>query len=408
MAVLCALLEMAAFWGWTTGPHEAIGALVRGEAPFLASAFAGVLVLYRASAPGPRAWRRTLGAAGVCECAQWLLRLYAGQRTHALLQSVGFGAGSVAAVSFALRYRRGDLGSRRARGALLPAAALVAFVVLSSSLIDLTRTLHPITLDGFTYHADAGYGFPVSFAVGTLFDQVKVLRVMSLVVYLELPLACALVQADELSTARAPGPPALALVMTIGLVGSAFYHLFPVAGPAYAFEGRYPYLPPSPEHVALAPMLVTASVARNCMPSLHTAWALALVWQTRGAARWLRYVTWWCLAWTVAATLGLGYHYVVDLVVAVPFLTFIRALCAWHSEQRAERARALVGGLSLVLAWLFVLRWHTERLAAHVAMTYLLSIASTVLAFLLDVRLFSAAALTSSAIPAQCAGPRDG
>ena len=124
------------------------------------------------------------------------------------------------------------------------------------------------------------------------------------------------------------------------------------------------------------------------------------VWQTRSAARWLRYLTWWCLAWTLAATLGLGYHYLVDLVVAVPFLTGIRALAARHlADARVERAAALAGGLGLVFGWLVVLRWCTEWLTVHVVTTYLLSAVSTLFAFFLDVRLFSTTARRSAVLP---------
>jgi hypothetical protein len=401
IAALFVALELAGSAGWTSAPHEAMTVLLRGEAPVLASAFLGVLVLYRASGPSARAWRTTLAAGALCECAQLLLRLGAGQPALALLQSVGFGAGTVAAFALLLRVRSPSAGSDRARDALLAAMVLVAFVVLSSSLIDLTRVLHPTTLDAFTYRADEGYGFPVSFAAGALFEQVKALRVTSHVVYLELPLICALVQANELSSVQAPRLRALAMIVALGLAGSALYHLFPVAGPAFAFEGRYPYLPPSPERVALGPMLVTANVARNCMPSLHTAWALSLVWQTRDAGRSLRYVTWLCFGWTVAATLGLGYHYLIDLVVAVPFLTAVRALCGWNvTAAPRARAGALVVGIGLVFGWLLVLRWCADGFASHVALTWLFSIASTLLALAMDVRLFSSASRGSVPLPA--------
>jgi hypothetical protein len=389
IGVLTAALELAARGGWTTAPHEVMAALARGQAPFVASAFAGLLVLYRATRPSARGWWTTLGAGILCECVQLLLRVQAGQPPRAVLQSVGFGVGTAAAIAFGLTARRA--GPRPpGRDALLAAVVLVAFAVLSSSLIDLTRTLHPATLDAFIYRADAGYGFPVSFAVGVLFEQVKALRVISEVVYVELPLVCALVQTDELLSERAPRLQALTLIVVLGLAGGAVYHLFPVAGPVFAFEGRYPYLPPSPERVDLAPMLVTANVARNCMPSLHTAWALALVWQTRGARRSLRWVVWASCGWTIAATLGLGYHYLVDLVVAVPFLTAVRALCAWNlTGSGRARAGALAVGIGLFVAWLLVLRYGAAWFASHVALTWAFSAASTLLAFAMDLRLFS-------------------
>jgi hypothetical protein len=389
IGVLFAALELAAWGGWTIAPHEAMAALVRGQAPFVASAFAGMLALYRATGPSARAWWTTLGAGILCECVQLLLRVDAGQPTRAVLQSVGFGAGSAAAVALGLAARHAN-PRPQAHDASLAAVVLVSFAVLSSSLIDLTRTLHPATLDAFTYRADAGYGFPISFAAGVLFEQAKALRVMSEVVYIELPLVCALVQTDELLSKRAPRLQTLTMVVALGLAGGALYHLFPVAGPMFAFEGRYPYLPPSPERVDLAPMLVTANVARNCMPSLHTAWALSLVWQTRDARRPLRWIVWACCGCTIAATLGLGYHYFVDLVVAVPFLTAVRALSAWNLTGAGRaRAGALAVGIALVVAWMLALRHGAEWFASHIALTWAFSVATALLALAMDVRLFS-------------------
>jgi membrane-associated phospholipid phosphatase len=71
---------------------------------------------------------------------------------------------------------------------------------------------------------------------------------------------------------------------------------------------------------------------RNCMPSLHTAWAVAIFVHTRRAPRLLRFAgTFWLIV-TLAATLGFGYHYGVDLVAGVVFALTIEA--ALRAQQR--------------------------------------------------------------------------
>lgn len=92
------------------------------------------------------------------------------------------------------------------------------------------------------------------------------------------------------------------------LIGSLtcwpFYALFPAAGPIYYVE-----------HTALV-------APRNAMPSMHFFFALTIAINAKG-------LVWRILAWTfvaaiACATLGLGEHYVVDLVAAIPYTLAIQ------------------------------------------------------------------------------------
>ncbi len=73
------------------------------------------------------------------------------------------------------------------------------------------------------------------------------------------------------------------------------------------------------------PMPFDEITPRNCMPSLHTAWATAIFVHSRRGPRVLRFAgTFWLIA-TLTATLGFGYHYGVDLVAGVVFTLTIEA-----------------------------------------------------------------------------------
>ena len=73
------------------------------------------------------------------------------------------------------------------------------------------------------------------------------------------------------------------------------------------------------------PMPFDEITPRNCMPSLHTAWATAIFIHSRKGPRFLRFAgTFWLIA-TLGATLGFGYHYGVDLVAGVVFTLTIEA-----------------------------------------------------------------------------------
>ena len=58
---------------------------------------------------------------------------------------------------------------------------------------------------------------------------------------------------------------------------------------------------------------------------------------------------------TALATLGLGEHYLVDLIVAVPFTLLIEAICAFRRDRKTALGAGAVG-LALTLSWLLLLR----------------------------------------------------
>ncbi|WP_167364481.1 phosphatase PAP2 family protein, partial [Streptomyces regalis] len=125
--------------------------------------------------------------------------------------------------------------------------------------------------------------------------------------------------------------------LVIGLLGPGIYMIFPVVGPVFAYgpgasgtggvhwatANLWPDVPP-PLNTPY-PMPYDQITPRNCMPSLHTAWAVAIFIHSRRAPRVLRFAgTFWLIA-TLAATLGFGYHYGVDLVAGVVFALTIEA-----------------------------------------------------------------------------------
>jgi hypothetical protein len=64
------------------------------------------------------------------------------------------------------------------------------------------------------------------------------------------------------------------------------------------------------------------------------------------------------LVFTIFATMGIGEHYSIDLVVAFPFAVFLQGVCAlglrWNDRARVA---AVVYGLLLTLGWIGALRF---------------------------------------------------
>jgi membrane-associated phospholipid phosphatase len=98
------------------------------------------------------------------------------------------------------------------------------------------------------------------------------------------------------------------------------YGIFPAIGPAYFDWSRG---------------VASAVEPTNCMPSMHMAWALLIAVNARGRA--LKVVLWSFAAMTGVATIGLGQHYVVDLVAAVPYAAASQAVALRFPKWAARR-----------------------------------------------------------------------
>ncbi|MFE6920170.1 DUF5933 domain-containing protein [Nocardia sp. NPDC057663] len=266
--------------------------------------------------------------------------------------------------------------SGRERTDALKAAALGALLVLATKVGDVwlhvTSAVRPAVLDEYLLLADHALGDP-SWVLGRVLDVLgpEVYAVLHWV-YIELPVAAIVVAVWQLRKVVPTGEwPTHYLVRTflvLGLVGPLFYVLFPVVGPMFAFgaDGHgfqvgnfWPTaLPPIDHSPAALPF--DAFTPRNCMPSMHTAWALSLFIHTRRdidgsrAPAWLRWGGAFWLVATVAATLGFGYHYGVDLVAgAVLCLTVESALRAPERGWGAFRVQ-MVGFGAVAFAGLLL------------------------------------------------------
>jgi hypothetical protein len=173
-------------------------------------------------------------------------------------------------------------------------------VILVAQLNHLIIDLQPHTVDPLLSRLDGG----LSVAIYRWSLQHATLHSVFWIVYYSLPIATALVLG--LSSRRMPCFRAFVLA---ALFAPVFYYLVPAMGPAHMAQRTAP---------------------RNCFPSLHLTWALELVLYTQSHLRRIAVVY---LALIAASTLGMGEHYMVDLVAAVPYTFAIYWL-----EARIARA----------------------------------------------------------------------
>ncbi|MFC9897456.1 phosphatase PAP2 family protein [Nocardia sp. NPDC127579] len=281
---------------------------------------------------------------------------------------------TVLAILAAVRWR-GDQ-----RETALRTIALGALLILATKVgeiwLDITAWSRPMVLDPYVQVADRALGNP-SWLAGQMLEAAPWFESLVRWVYFELPVAAIVVAVWQLRGVTAGRWPRHHLVrtfLTIGLIGPLFYVLFPVVGPilAYGPWGKgmeladvWPTLVP-PVPAALGAMPFDGITPRNCMPSLHTAWALALFIHSRRGPAWLRWGGVFWLVCTLTATLGLGAHYGVDLVVGAALCLTIESVLR-DPERGWDRARVRVValGVATFAAVLLSVRYLPLTMAAH-------------------------------------------
>jgi hypothetical protein len=185
----------------------------------------------------------------------------------------------------------------------------------------------PLTLDPTLLRIDVALFGDATYAAGRLLLQHPWLRWVAVHCYVALPLVGAAVYSFALVGRAGRVRPAnlLCLWGVAGVLGAACYPLAPSVGPEWVFPGWPWHLPP----LHFGWMRGPPEVPRNAMPSLHAAWALLVCWGARGTPRWVWAVL---VPWVVLmllATVGIGGHYLIDLVAALP----LAAAAAWITSR---------------------------------------------------------------------------
>ncbi|NUQ97694.1 MAG: inositol phosphorylceramide synthase [Streptomyces sp.] len=269
----------------------------------------------------------------------------------------------------------------RERTLLLKGVGLALLLVTGRKTGDtwllITSKSRPKVLDQYAATADHALGSP-SWLVG------RIVRAGGPVgshvldyVYIQLAVAAVVVTMYQLRNVaverRFPRHHLVRTFLVIGLIGPAVYMIFPTVGPVFAYgadgghwavANLWPDTPPpiSAPH----PMPFDEITPRNCMPSLHTAWATAIFIHSRNGPRTLRFAgTFWLIA-TLGATLGFGYHYGVDLVAGAVFaLTIEAALRSFDRGWDPAGVRLAGYGAAVFVGLLVSYRFLPQQMADH-------------------------------------------
>jgi len=235
--------------------------------------------------------------------------------------------------------------------ALVPLLCVGSMVVVGPAI-----ALTPLTYDRVLYLFDAKFGGPPSWVIGRLFTDHNWIRTACAYAYNSLPLGIAVCLALQWQDRKRKQWYSLDLrwlSMTLGGVGFVLYQICPAAGPVYLFHAEFPRVIPNLAAIVAAPVPI-GEFPRNGMPSLHVAWTMLLFWNMRNRSWWLAALAALYAVLTALATMGLGEHYLMDLIVAAPLALALQAL--WLRTRNTLRTVSIVGGLAATFAWLLAFR----------------------------------------------------
>jgi hypothetical protein len=377
----------AAFFLGITVAVVAFALCVNLDLPYLGYATASAFLFHVHSKPG---WKQLLLAVAIALVLGTLRIVIMGHPPD----TSGFKAAMLGLGSFlvlGIRAANSSAVERKRLFVLLgPALGLVLFIFGVQHALNFAGQLHPKTFDLYLYSFDSSFGFQPSFVLGRLFHRSAVIRDLCYLTYQTLPLAIALVYLGYIDPrASQPNWRLLQLFFATGVVGWLFYNVVPATGPLYAFPSAFPYgVPPGALAVPIERIPVSTEFPRNAIPSLHVAWVLLLWWSCRRFARWARAASLLYLLVTIIATMGIGEHYFVDLVAAIPFALMVEALCPSSAARRA-RVLSFFAGLALTLVWLGLVRLGTPLVLKSWLIPWTLAVLSTAAVLLIEPTLHS-------------------
>src|SRR5580704_13848861 len=232
------------------------------------------------------------------------------------------------------------------RALILPAFSLVAGVSMNA-----VTNAAPPAYDLYLYVFDSSLGLTPGASVARWFAELPWLGIAASIVYSLLLVFPTLYDAWGLR--RGVRSSLMTAFVVAGVCGFVSYQVCPGLGPVYVFGSRFPAHLPGASEIQLS--MYDGAGARNAMPSMHMTWALLVWWSAWELTAVARVIASGFVALTFLATLGFGEHYLVDLIVAVPFVLLIEAICALPRDRRTALPVCAVG-LALTLGWLILLR----------------------------------------------------
>ena len=253
---------------------------------------------------------------------------------------------------------------------------IASLIVGTSSLLQLNGMLLPLTFDFHLYRIDAAFGQTARTLAGLVgADQSHLLGKLTHGVYdilgfLFFPLLALFVGENKSRSLNV-----WRTLFVPYVVAALCYLWLPATGPGVAIAG-YPATAAAVQEVPAA-MVSVPPAPRNAMPSLHVSSAIWIFMLCAALRRkWLFVAGALFVLGTAWATLAIGEHYVIDLVVAMPFAAalglFLMNPPRWQAAPRWQHGLQWAAATTFVV-WMLLLRLAPEWLATELNFVRLFS-----------------------------------
>lgn len=323
-----------------------------GENSMIACGFTGAFFIHVGARPARRSLYAAIAAgAGFAICYVLCGAHFGGNAIKAVTGVGAFlGLGSLAVMSCETIWGSSQALLAPLRDALvIPVFSLVAGIVMGL----LQRSAKP-TYDMYLYAFDCSLGIFPGRVIALLFRAAPWLGSAAATIYALLLTFPPLYYAWGLHRGIKTRINLLHSFAIGGICGAVGYQICPGVGPLYWLHSRFPDHLPALNQIDLK--LYEGAPPFNAMPSMHMTWALLVWWAAWELTPLARVVASGFVALTILSTIGSGEHYLVDLVVAVPFALAIEGVCACMRGARLEARLPLVAGFGLAGAWIAFLR----------------------------------------------------
>lgn len=247
----------------------------------------------------------------------------------------------------------------------------------------------PYVYDPYLYALDSLWGIQVSFILSKILRHWLPLSLFMTAIYVYLSLFMMLAQVEVYKENEQLGLKHTARLnptfyfLLIGILGAFCYEFLPAVG-VDIYCGTN-YFPNGPWPAAnMNPVLVEApfQFVRNCMPSLHFSWILAIYYSLYRSKPIYRQVALLLVFLTVLSTFSVGCHYLIDLIMAVPFTMALLAITMPEAKKKTRLIGAIFG-LASFSGWLCLFKYSITTALQHPTLTLTLLIATDLISFYL-------------------------
>ena len=243
--------------------------------------------------------------------------------------------------------------------------------------------------DPHLYALDSLWGVQISFILSKFLRNWLPLNLFMTAIYVYLSLFMMLTQIEVYKENEKWGfkhssrlIPAFYFLL-IGILGTFCYEFLPAVGiDLYCGWNTFPNAPWPQANLHPVPIEAPLQFVRNCMPSLHFSWILGIYYSLYGAKPIYKRAALLLVFLTVLSTFSVGCHYVIDLIMAVPFTMALLAIAMPEAQSNTRLISGCFGAISF-LSWLCIFKYKITLALYNPTLTLSLLIATDLISFYL-------------------------